>query len=382
MFYRTKVKSIFPGGIIDAHNKRLVFVGNKLARVGDLVWTDGSVVLGHTPIRGGAPIAGGNPDGVPVLCDNLQGYFDTQGKFHSAKLPVSGSDRFVNDDKYFCKVPDNAVDAEIAVDADGKPDGVWYGISQTNNAADVTLFKNGQQESNLLESITHKLKDIVAMPFFFLGKQGDVKALLLNRETEYPTVNDVLWLYENNTATTVPKAWVKYRHHDDVTEVVASGGDFTMSVTLPDGYRMAFNVNTAPEPPARVDDVVTIESKVDIYGNENNPVIAALPVTAKWSYSNVSCTTGISYLIYWKVTSTIVYFGLPYPQEITWVCYYLSGMPTIRLVLKLGKCCLIATNSRELWKYTETDGLTLVGTGLKNFRLRSMKNVLHAKVIT
>lgn len=101
MFYQTQVKSIIQGGVIDVHGKTLSLIGNKFVKQGDFVWTDGKVVFGHTPIRGGG-ILPVEPNGVPVLgwfiteikpseigvinehiIDFFAGYFTNQGNYIS-----------------------------------------------------------------------------------------------------------------------------------------------------------------------------------------------------------------------------------------------------------------------------------------------------------
>ena len=134
MFYQTKVKSITPSGIIDTSGRKLSFVGNKLVRANDFVWTDGKVVFGHTPIRGGNVLLQQTDDemGIPVLCDDIQGYFDMRGEFHEEILPVTGL--FVNDSKNYYQPPnisspyrnDVLLDAEILVDENGKSRGAIF----------------------------------------------------------------------------------------------------------------------------------------------------------------------------------------------------------------------------------------------------------------
>ena len=149
MFYKTTVHSLVPGGVVDSRGKTLTFIGNKVARVGDTIWTDGRVVFGHTPARGSPILAGGNRTyGIPVLFeDGTQGYFDMDGEFHEAKLPVTG--RFVNSNRCYFQIPEgvNALDAEIVA---GSGNHYRYAVSRCTRA-DVArrydVWKGEQQWS-------------------------------------------------------------------------------------------------------------------------------------------------------------------------------------------------------------------------------------------
>ncbi len=115
MFYQTTVKSVTAGGVIDVQGKSLSLIGNKLVRVGDLIWTDGNVVFGHTPIRGGG-ILHAEPSGIPVLADDLRGYFNLSGDYKPYN--IKGDTWIVNDKKIYAHDNNAAeiIDAEIADD--------------------------------------------------------------------------------------------------------------------------------------------------------------------------------------------------------------------------------------------------------------------------
>ena len=98
MFYQTQVKSIIQGGVIDVHGKELSLIGNKLVKQGDFIWTDGKVVFGNTPIRGGG-ILHAEQSGIPILANNLRGYFDKVGNFKS--FGIAQDDWITNSNKYF-----------------------------------------------------------------------------------------------------------------------------------------------------------------------------------------------------------------------------------------------------------------------------------------
>lgn len=402
MFYQTKVKAIFSGGIIDAHNKRLVFAGNKLARVGDLVWTDGSVVLGHTPIRGGGAFFDYQQLYIPVLCDDLQGYFDIQGNFHSAKLPVSWC--FVNDDQcyYQLPIPDNLhsysydgglnlyrvpkppspwdysflLDAEIAVDINGKTEGIRYAIGSISGdfyLHRIRIFKNGEPDAefqskiDMINNDTYPTWDGLILRFLYFDKQDMRFYIMYNYVTgESPEgytgnmvttpshhyVHKTVACIENNDLQELP-AWFNmdyigsYYVYDDVTwhswQAVLSHGVVTarssaadIEIPLQDSYTLKFNTES------------------------EGPRLVYYPYQ----------TTLSGYIFDEKGVCIIPNFPLD------------NAYRSIRSVTKLKNGCLIGTTKNELWKYTVNDGLQLVGTGLKNFRLRKMKNVLHAKVIS
>lgn len=403
MFYKTKVKSIFPGGIIDAHNKRLVFVGNKLARVGDLVWTDGSVVLGHTPIRGGGAFFDSPTAGVPVLCDNLQGYFDMQGKFHSAKLPVSWC--FVNDDKCYYQLPEPTgspaplqiegmtfqraptlneyyLDAEIATDDEGKTDGIryavnkfdrYYGLYVNHSRTTLKVFKNGEKDETFTSRIAEFQKVWFSggscLNFIYLEKQNVRGYFRDYEQTGYTphTLNAngirvspshtyyrfALYGFDKTTIYKLPVErtfdWVGsyYQYHDsgeyagswqavlDKIVTLSISAAATVKIPLQDGYALHFSTEDQPA------EIISNISETTLQGN-----------------------------IFDERGKAILY-GFP----------IYNAYRSIRSVTKLKNGCLVGTTKNELWKYSKKGGLTLVGTGLKNFRLRKMRNPLHAKVI-
>lgn len=123
MFYQTQVKSIIQGGVIDVHGKELSLIGNKLVKKGDFVWTDGKVVFGHIPIRGGG-VLHAEQSGIPVLANNLRGYFNLNGDFKSYN--IKGDEWIVNDKNHYAHDED---DAEI-IDADFADDGELFTVEK------------------------------------------------------------------------------------------------------------------------------------------------------------------------------------------------------------------------------------------------------------
>lgn len=126
MFYRTIVQRVTSDGIIDVQGKSLTFIGNKLVKAGDYVWTDGNVVFGHTPIRGGdfVPI----PDsGVPVLADKLRGYFKKNGNVRDYE--IKGDEWIVNDKKNYAHDDGESDGKSKIIDAEIAEDGGVYTVT-------------------------------------------------------------------------------------------------------------------------------------------------------------------------------------------------------------------------------------------------------------
>lgn len=113
MFYQTQIAQLQGGIAIDKQGKRLRFIGNLPCQVGDYVWTDGAVIFGHVPTRFTPSI----PDidgGIPILADNLRGYFTERGKFKN--FNIVQDDWIVNSRKNFEHGADT-FDSEKVIDA-------------------------------------------------------------------------------------------------------------------------------------------------------------------------------------------------------------------------------------------------------------------------
>ena len=115
MFYRTQIKAITDFGVVDMAGKKLRFVGYLPVKAGDFVFTDGTFIFGNVPPRGSPATFGEDPPGVPVLGDDLRGYFSRNGIFKN--YPVKQDTWLVNSDKKFAHgSEDNVIDAELADD--------------------------------------------------------------------------------------------------------------------------------------------------------------------------------------------------------------------------------------------------------------------------
>ena len=66
VMYRTTVRSVNSTGIVGDDGKNLVCIGNYPVNPGDTVWTDGNVVYGHVPPKGGGMIMQ-NKSGYPIM---------------------------------------------------------------------------------------------------------------------------------------------------------------------------------------------------------------------------------------------------------------------------------------------------------------------------
>lgn len=115
MFYRTQIKAVTDFGVVDMAGKKLRFVGYLPVKAGDWVFTDGTFIFGNVPPRGSPATFGEDPAGVPVLGDDLRGYFSRNGSFKN--YPVKQDNWLVNFDKKFAHgSEDNVIDAELADD--------------------------------------------------------------------------------------------------------------------------------------------------------------------------------------------------------------------------------------------------------------------------
>lgn len=116
MFFQTQVKSLNGGVATDTSGRHLIFIGNLPCQVGDWVWTDGTVIFGNVPPRSTPLLT--NEGGIPVLGDNLSGYFTRQGNFKEYK--VKQDDWIVNSKYHFFH---NTYSDENIIDAYVKDDG-------------------------------------------------------------------------------------------------------------------------------------------------------------------------------------------------------------------------------------------------------------------
>lgn len=128
-YYKTQIKNVGTGYAIDISGKRLSFIGNYPCQAGDTVWTDGSVIFGNISNKS-QNIIFDVQSGIPVLADNLRGYFDKNRfkdfpidkKNLSDEILEGGNIWFVNNNR------------KIFWD--------WFPSSQTNPYEDVEVSDN------------------------------------------------------------------------------------------------------------------------------------------------------------------------------------------------------------------------------------------------
>ena len=97
--YQTVLRSVNGYTAIGANGERLQFVGNWYGRAGDTVWTDGNIIFGHSPLRASSTMMVLPNIGIPVLCDNLRGYFSPAGTWSA--YDIAQKDWIVNNENTF-----------------------------------------------------------------------------------------------------------------------------------------------------------------------------------------------------------------------------------------------------------------------------------------
>ena len=110
------------GRKVQAAGKWLTTIGNRVINIGDLVWTDGKCVYGHSPTSGGAPtIITSKPEEIPLLIGK---YSTSTGNQYGTYNPKKGVNVFRQGEKHdglintrskFALV-DNNTDAHCAQD--------------------------------------------------------------------------------------------------------------------------------------------------------------------------------------------------------------------------------------------------------------------------
>ena len=117
MFYVTRIQTINGSTVTDTSGRRLRFIGNLPVKVGDVVCTDGTFIFGHAPPKG-SPAIFDEQSGIPILANNLRGYFNLNGDFKSYN--IAGDAWIVNDKKFYAHDVDDVeiIDAEIANDGE------------------------------------------------------------------------------------------------------------------------------------------------------------------------------------------------------------------------------------------------------------------------
>ena len=147
MFFKTQIGSINSNGVFDTAGRRLIFIGDLPVKAGDWVFSDGKYVFGNAPPKGSSVIFNDEPSGIPVLADNLRGYFSDNAAFKN--YSIKGERWISNAEKTFAHDTDDAniIDAEIALDNNGKETGVYTVEKRIKDLSEIddyndTIYRN------------------------------------------------------------------------------------------------------------------------------------------------------------------------------------------------------------------------------------------------
>lgn len=125
--YQTQLKSVNGGLAIGANGERLQFIGNYPVTAGDVVWTDGNVIFGHTPPRASAsPFIPTVKSGIPVLLANRRGYFTPAGTWQDYDVAVE--DWIVNNNIDLYGGAERSASYEKFIDAVATDEGDVYTV--------------------------------------------------------------------------------------------------------------------------------------------------------------------------------------------------------------------------------------------------------------
>ena len=129
MFYRTQIKSVTSGGVVDTTGRSLRFIGFLPVKAGDFVFTDGTFVFGNAPPKG-APAVFDEPSGIPVLGDfdssgenELRGYFTANGRYKTYGI---ADDDWITNSKYKFNHGEETLNGEKVIDAEFDTDGKLF----------------------------------------------------------------------------------------------------------------------------------------------------------------------------------------------------------------------------------------------------------------
>ena len=141
MFYQTQISKLITGGIIDTNGKQLRFCGNLPVSEGDWVWTDGSVVFGHVPIRD-TPNLPQIEGGIPAAFADDKGYFSKTGNFSKYSIAVDETSPrwIVNGKRKYFHSDTRVFDAEIAIDENGVEDGLFTAELDGINGGNAGIY--------------------------------------------------------------------------------------------------------------------------------------------------------------------------------------------------------------------------------------------------
>lgn len=153
--YRTTVKSVGAGCVVDTDGRVLRMIGNYPVKAGDVVYTDGEIMYGHVPIRQQAKLHI-SQKGIPVYCwgdpdgyGAIMGYFELNGMYHSyayRALNTPVPSQMLNDERQFfydavyhnTTGENGRYPVDIEVDADGA--GYYAAVGKTSSADSVKAY--------------------------------------------------------------------------------------------------------------------------------------------------------------------------------------------------------------------------------------------------
>jgi len=116
MYYKTILQKVGTTGAIDSDGKKLSFMSYIEVQAGDTVWTDGKFIFGHALEVEDTPFVPIMNSGIPVLGDNLCGYFTLNGQYKKYKFYQD--DWIVNEKHFFKHGNEDLIDTEIADNGD------------------------------------------------------------------------------------------------------------------------------------------------------------------------------------------------------------------------------------------------------------------------
>lgn len=181
MFYATKIREVGNGKAVDEQGKVLSFIGYLPVEVGDIVFTDGTVIFGNAKVKGTPATFSQENSGIPVLADqNFRGYFTKDGAYK--KYSVAGTNWLVNAKRSYAHDLGEGIilDAEIARDENRKEIGVYTVekniiqigtldnlhadfISRNNELiqdCEIIIYKNSEEQERIaLSDLSKKAED-------------------------------------------------------------------------------------------------------------------------------------------------------------------------------------------------------------------------------
>ena len=176
------------GRKVQAGGKWLTTIGNRVVTVGDLVWTDGRCVYGHSPISGGVPtIIDSKPEEIPLLIGKYSASEGNQYGSYSTKkgIKIFGvgetHDGMINTKSRFALIDNDEEQSrywrDVNMDSDGNVYQVSRGYADYFDGSsivigkDVEMFVNSGCVSSF--SVQSELEDVKADAEARVGNTND-----------------------------------------------------------------------------------------------------------------------------------------------------------------------------------------------------------------